>query len=48
MYLEKINEPKDFKSFSKEELNELSKEVREAVINKISKVGGHMGFIEST
>lgn len=43
MYLEKINGPKDIKSLKIEELITLSSEVREALINKISKAGGHQG-----
>lgn len=43
MYLEKINDPKDLKELSLYELNELAKEIRNALINKLSKVGGHCG-----
>lgn len=43
MYLEKINNPKDIKLLKVEELKELSREVRDALINKISKAGGHQG-----
>ena len=41
--LEKINSPKDLKNLSKKELILLSEEIREVLINKISKTGGHFG-----
>lgn len=43
MYLEKINEPKDVKKLNIKELKGLADEVRLAVINKVSKSGGHNG-----
>lgn len=43
MYLEKINSPKDLKTLSIEEMKELSKEIREALLNKLSEKGGHIG-----
>lgn len=43
MYLENINSPKDVKKLKIEELKKLSDEVRDAVINRISKAGGHKG-----
>lgn len=43
MYLEKINGPEDVKKLKVEELQSLADETREALINKISKVGGHKG-----
>lgn len=43
MYLEKINEPSEIKKLNLEELTILSNEVRKALINKISKSGGHKG-----
>lgn len=52
MYLEKINGPKDIKKLKIEELNDLARETREALINKISNVGGHngpnLGMVEMT
>lgn len=52
MYLEKINGPEDVKKLNIDELNELAKETRDALINKISKVGGHkgpnLGMVEMT
>lgn len=50
--LSKINEPKDLKDLSKEELNLLADEVREVLIKKVSKTGGHfgpnLGMVEAT
>lgn len=43
MYLEKINSPMDIKSLSMEELNDLSGEIRQALLNKLSAHGGHFG-----
>ena len=52
MYLEKINDPSDIKKLKVEELKNLSDEVRKALINKISKAGGHngpnLGVVEMT
>ncbi len=41
--LNKINEPKDLKVLSKEELEKLSKEIREILLKKLSIHGGHFG-----
>lgn len=41
--LEKINSPKDLKKLNINELNELANEIREVLLNKILKVGGHLG-----
>lgn len=50
--LERVNEPKDLKVFSKEELNLLADEIREILIKKVSTTGGHfgpnLGMIEAT
>lgn len=43
MYLEKINGPEDIKKLKVEELQKLADETRNALINRISKVGGHKG-----
>lgn len=43
MYLEKINSPEDIKKLKIEELQTLADETREAVINRISNIGGHKG-----
>ena len=52
MYLENINGPKDIKKLNIEELKILADETRKALINKISKVGGHngpnLGIVELT
>ena len=50
--LDKINGPKDLKSLKKEELNMLSEEIRDVLIKKVSKTGGHfgpnLGMVEAT
>lgn len=43
MYLEKIMEPADIKGYSLEELKELAEEMRHALLNRVSKCGGHVG-----
>lgn len=43
MLLDKINGPKDLKNLSINELDALAEEVRAAVINRVSKMGGHIG-----
>ena len=43
MYLQKINGPEDIKKLKKEQLQTLADETRNALINKISNVGGHSG-----
>lgn len=43
MYLEKINQPADVKNLNKEQLEELAAEMRTALLNKLSKHGGHFG-----
>lgn len=43
MYLENINEPKDLKKVEEKALTVVAEEVRAALINKISKAGGHIG-----
>ncbi len=43
MFLENIDSPKDVKKLNVEDLQTLSDEVRSAVINRISKIGGHKG-----
>lgn len=43
MYLEKINSPMDVKRLSTGELNDLSGEIRCALLNKLSAHGGHFG-----
>lgn len=43
MALEKVNSPEDVKKLSKEELKELAKDVREALLNRLTRIGGHIG-----
>lgn len=43
MYLENINGPEDVKKVPRQELQTLADETRAAVINRISKIGGHQG-----
>ena len=43
MYLEKINSPEDVKSLGIGELKTLAAEMRAALLNKLSKHGGHFG-----
>ncbi len=50
--LDKVNSPSDIKSLSKDELNTFCEEVREFLIEKVSKTGGHLasnlGTVELT
>ncbi len=52
MYIEKINSPEDIKKLSVEELNILASEIRNGLMNRLSKKGGHFGpnfgFVEAT
>lgn len=52
MYLEKIDSPADVKRLSVGELTELSDEIREALLHKVSAHGGHfgpnLGMVEAT
>jgi len=52
MILDRINEPKDLRNLSTEELNTLAEEIRSAIIKKVNTTGGHMGpnlgFVEPT
>ena len=43
MYLEKIDKPEDLKNLNYDELKNLAKEIREALMNRLSKKGGHFG-----
>ena len=40
--LEKINYPKDLKNLSRDELKLLADELREFIIESVSKTGGHL------
>ena len=52
MYIEKIQSPADLKKLSIDELNVVADETRAAVLNRVSKHGGHvgpnLGFVEAT
>jgi len=52
MYLEKINLPNDLKGFTISELSHLSQEIRQLIIDTVSKTGGHLssslGVVELT
>ena len=52
MYIEKIKSPADLKSLDLEALNIVADETRQAVLNRVSKHGGHigpnLGFVEAT
>ena len=43
MLLEKINKPSDIKTFTADEPNTLAGEMRDALLFKLSKHGGHCG-----
>ena len=43
MYIEQINAPADIKSLSTEQLNDLCQEIREIILEKVSRYGGHVG-----
>lgn len=52
MYIEKIKSPAFLKGLNLEELNIVAEETRQAVLNRVSKHGGHvgpnLGFVEAT
>ena len=52
MYVEKINQPADIKKLTIEQLNVLRDEIRDIILEKVSKYGGHvgpdLGMIEAT
>ena len=43
MYVEKINQPTDVKNLNSEQLHILADEMRQALLQKLSKHGGHFG-----
>ena len=51
-YLNTINSPQDLKKLEIHELDTVAKEIREAVLNRDSKIGGHvgpnLGIVETT
>ena len=52
MYIENINSPSDVKKLNVEQMKVLAAEMREALITKLSKHGGHfgpnLGMVEAT
>lgn len=52
MYLENINEPNDIKNLSNSALETLAGEMRAAILNRVSTIGGHvgpnLGMVEAT
>ena len=52
MILDKINSPADVKNLSINDMNCLADEIREALFNRLTKIGGHFGpnfgFVEAT
>ncbi len=52
MYIEKINQPTDVKKLNSEQLHVLADEMRQALLQKLSKHGGHfgpnLGMVEAT
>lgn len=51
-YLDRINAPQDLKKFSINEMNGLADEIRQAILNRDSMIGGHvgpnLGIVEAT
>lgn len=43
MVLEKINSPEDVKRLSKDELKVLAGDVREALLSRLTRIGGYIG-----
>ena len=43
MYLKEITKPEDIKELNMEQLKTLAEEIREALMNRLSKRGGHFG-----
>ena len=41
--IQTINGPEDVKKLSMEQLEELASEIREALFNRLTKIGGHFG-----
>ncbi|MCQ2460327.1 MAG: 1-deoxy-D-xylulose-5-phosphate synthase [Ruminococcus sp.] len=52
MYIEKINSPTDLKTLTTDEMKVLASEIRDGLMNRLSKKGGHFGpnfgFVEAT
>ncbi|MCB0922823.1 MAG: 1-deoxy-D-xylulose-5-phosphate synthase, partial [Actinobacteria bacterium] len=43
MYLEAINDPGDLQSLDDAALEQLAAEIREFLVDKVSRTGGHLG-----
>lgn len=43
MLLDNIKEPKDLKGLSIEDMEKLAEEIRDAILNRVSHIGGHVG-----
>ena len=41
--IERINSPRDLAALNSEQLEQLAAEIREFLIEKVSKTGGHLG-----
>ena len=41
--LDKINSPKDVKKLSQAEMKSLAKDIRDGILNRVNKIGGHLG-----
>ena len=52
MYLEKINSPEDIKQYTAQDRKKLAEEMRQAIIQRVSVHGGHLGpdlgFVEAS
>lgn len=52
MYIEKLKSPADLKALNLEALQVVAAETRDAVLNRVSQHGGHigpnLGFVEAT
>lgn len=52
MYIEQINSPKDLKQLTAEQMTVLAGEIRQALLNRLSTCGGHigpnLGMVEAT
>lgn len=41
--LDKVNSPNDVKKLSSDEMNALSQDIRNGILNRVNKIGGHLG-----
>ncbi len=42
-YMKRVDSPQDLKRLSREELKSLAAEIREAIIERVDAIGGHLG-----